>query len=259
MTFRIFNAKVIRVMCLAQGHIDMDWWSRVLHRWSCDGRTTEPQSPPCGSDRKLQIKQVRGTRHRLDNLGAYSLEMSVCRQHGGWWFIRHDAQKERPHTVLQLAHIEDKRVCQIGIHYFQNSDTELRMRAPSGVLRWMTWVMNASAALALGWELSECIGTLVAHEKGTSHPPDKQQHASHWMLGLVPIRKQICQVHPAHQSCPHGNRIMSSSSCTAVISSQWTFRAQTDTQGSYTFWPMDFQDFSMTFNQISMTKLKSRY
>jgi len=28
-------------------------------------------------------------------------------------------------------------------------------------------------------------------------------------------------------------------------------------QGSYTFWPMDFQDFSMTLNQISMTKLKS--
>jgi len=30
-------------------------------------------------------------------------------------------------------------------------------------------------------------------------------------------------------------------------------------QGSYTFWPMDFQDFSMTLNQISTTKLKSRY
>jgi len=30
-------------------------------------------------------------------------------------------------------------------------------------------------------------------------------------------------------------------------------------QGSYTFWPMDFQDFSMTLNQMSMTKLKSQY
>jgi len=29
-------------------------------------------------------------------------------------------------------------------------------------------------------------------------------------------------------------------------------------QGSYTFWPMDFQDFSMTLNQMSTTKLKSR-
>jgi len=30
-------------------------------------------------------------------------------------------------------------------------------------------------------------------------------------------------------------------------------------QGSYTFWPVDFHDFSMTLNQISTTKLKSRY
>jgi len=34
----------------------------------------------------------------------------------------------------------------------------------------------------------------------------------------------------------------------------WIFR-----QGSYTFWPMDFHDFSMTWNQISMTKLKPRF
>jgi len=33
-------------------------------------------------------------------------------------------------------------------------------------------------------------------------------------------------------------------------------RRKTWIHGSYTFWPMDFQDFSMTLNQVSMTKLK---
>jgi len=39
----------------------------------------------------------------------------------------------------------------------------------------------------------------------------------------------------------------------------WSLVIVTLVQGSYTFWPMDFQDFSMTLNQIFITKLKSRY
>jgi len=41
--------------------------------------------------------------------------------------------------------------------------------------------------------------------------------------------------------------------------SSTTWGAESILQGSYTCWPMDFQDFSRTLNQISMSKLKSRY